>query len=310
MAYGESENLKKQNSSNTVKKDSSSNSIPSESQEISEDSEVSTSSSNGIANAEAQILYGEELIKEKDFQKGGSILKAIYGDLLEGRIEGIPPIQNQVGGELSYLLARCLLGLAKCAIHTGYQKEGEQIIMLLKKNHQHDIESLPTLASGISSLELALQAFSNNNEAKKATEDNSTTNNKKYDNNDTTLEKENKGDNLPPPALFDIHILQEKLKKDPNDCTSRYQLAMAYYQDEQLQSAVDECLEIIKIDKHWKVDKTNDTEQKDSSSISIKQEEAPISTAQTLLFHIFASLDPSNPIVMKGRSRLTNLLFR
>ena len=63
-----------------------------------------------------------------------------------------------------------LTGLSKCALYTGYHKESEQIITLLKKNHQHDIDSLPSLSNGVASLELAMEAIqvqNNNNDREK-----------------------------------------------------------------------------------------------------------------------------------------------
>ncbi|EFA82199.1 hypothetical protein PPL_04622 [Heterostelium album PN500] len=82
-----------------------------------------------------------------------------------------------------------------------------------------------------------------------------------------------------------VESLVEKLKQDPNDLDTKYKLSLLYFQNEKTELAMQQLLDIIKIDKHYNEDQ-----------------------AKNLLFKIFDSM-PSDPLVLKYRQRFSNIWF-
>jgi len=80
--------------------------------------------------------------------------------------------------------------------------------------------------------------------------------------------------------------LKAKLEADPNDHKARFDHATALHAAGQVDEAVEELLELFRRDREW-----ND------------------GAAKTQLFTIFDSLKPNDPIVTKGRRRLSSLIF-
>jgi putative thioredoxin len=84
----------------------------------------------------------------------------------------------------------------------------------------------------------------------------------------------------------DVEALKNKIKENPKDLQSRYELGLYYQKRGQYQNAIDENLNIIKIDKEW-----NDR------------------AAKAMLIKIFDSLGPEHPTTLAGRRRLNNIWF-
>ncbi len=80
--------------------------------------------------------------------------------------------------------------------------------------------------------------------------------------------------------------LQARVAADPADCQARFDLAQALYADGQAAEAVDTLLELFRLDREW-----ND------------------GAARTQLFTIFDALKPGDPVVLKGRRRLSSMVF-
>jgi putative thioredoxin len=80
--------------------------------------------------------------------------------------------------------------------------------------------------------------------------------------------------------------LRAKVEADPNDPQARYDLALALHAAGQVEEAVDELLDLFRRDREW-----ND------------------GAAKTQLFKIFDALKPQDPIVLKGRRRLSSMIF-
>ena len=83
-----------------------------------------------------------------------------------------------------------------------------------------------------------------------------------------------------------IQTLVETVRTNPDNLQGRFDLAIAYYSSDQIEEAIDELLEIFKRDREW-------------------NEEA----AKTQLLKIFNSLKPEDPIALKGRRKLSSLVF-
>jgi len=80
--------------------------------------------------------------------------------------------------------------------------------------------------------------------------------------------------------------LLDKVLANPNDHQTRFELAQALHAAGKVEGAVEELLEIIKRDASW-----ND------------------GAAKQQLFTIFDALKPNDPIALKGRRKLSSLLF-
>jgi putative thioredoxin len=80
--------------------------------------------------------------------------------------------------------------------------------------------------------------------------------------------------------------LAAKVEADPDDAQARFDLALAYHAAGQIDEAVNELLEIFRRDREW-----ND------------------GAAKAQLFTIFDALKPQDPIVLKGRRRLSSMIF-
>jgi putative thioredoxin len=83
-----------------------------------------------------------------------------------------------------------------------------------------------------------------------------------------------------------IDLAQAAVDADPSNLTARQELAMALFATGQQESAMDQLLESIHIDRDW-----ND------------------GAARTQLLEFFKTLGPANPNVMAARRRLSALLF-
>ena len=81
--------------------------------------------------------------------------------------------------------------------------------------------------------------------------------------------------------------LEKKLKKNPNDLNTRYELAKSQIINKDYSEAINNLLFIIEQNKDWKDKK-----------------------AKTELLNMFSLLGDSDPLTMDGRSRLSNLIFK
>lgn len=80
--------------------------------------------------------------------------------------------------------------------------------------------------------------------------------------------------------------LHAKVAADPDDHQARFDLATALHAAGKTEAAVDELLELFRRDRDW-----ND------------------GAARTQLFTIFDALKPQDPVALKGRRRLSSLMF-
>ena len=80
--------------------------------------------------------------------------------------------------------------------------------------------------------------------------------------------------------------LLEKTLENPDDHQSRFDLAQALYAAGKVEGAVEELLELFRRDRDW-----ND------------------GAAKTQLFTIFGALKPTDPIALKGRRKLSSMIF-
>ncbi|MGY6548039.1 MAG: tetratricopeptide repeat protein [Roseinatronobacter sp.] len=83
-----------------------------------------------------------------------------------------------------------------------------------------------------------------------------------------------------------VDELRARLSADPGDHQARFDLAQALYAAGQPEAAIDELLELFRRDRDW-----ND------------------GGAKTQLFTIFDALKPTDPLVAKGRRRLSSMIF-
>ena len=83
-----------------------------------------------------------------------------------------------------------------------------------------------------------------------------------------------------------IGDLKAKASADPKDFQSRLDLAMAYWAANQKQEAVDELLDMIKLDRNWNE-----------------------AAARAQLLKFFEALGFTDPIAVAGRKRLSTILF-
>lgn len=83
-----------------------------------------------------------------------------------------------------------------------------------------------------------------------------------------------------------VDELRAKLAADPADLQARFDLAQALYAAGQVESAIEELLELFRRDRDWNE-----------------------GAAKTQLFTIFDALKPNDPLVAKGRRRLSSMIF-
>ena len=83
-----------------------------------------------------------------------------------------------------------------------------------------------------------------------------------------------------------IADLRAQVEADPADHKARFDLATALHASGDVEGAVDELLELFRRDREW-----ND------------------GAAKTQLFTIFEALKPQDPIVLKGRRKLSSMIF-
>ncbi len=81
--------------------------------------------------------------------------------------------------------------------------------------------------------------------------------------------------------------LEVKIKENPNDLSTRYELAKSQIINKDYSEAINNLLFIIEKSKEWEDNK-----------------------AKTELINIFSLLGDSDPLTMEGRSRLSNLIFK
>ena len=87
-------------------------------------------------------------------------------------------------------------------------------------------------------------------------------------------------------AAGDIPDLMEKVAHDQHDHQARFDLAMALYAADKREAAIDELLEIVRRDRSWDDD-----------------------GARKQLVKFFEAWGPTDPLTLRGRRRLSSLLF-
>ncbi|MFV0492751.1 MAG: thioredoxin [Pseudorhodobacter sp.] len=80
--------------------------------------------------------------------------------------------------------------------------------------------------------------------------------------------------------------LRSAVEANPEDYQARFDLAQALHASGQVEEAVDELLDLFRRDREW-----NDA------------------AAKTQLFTIFEALKPQDPVALKGRRRLSSMIF-
>ncbi len=83
-----------------------------------------------------------------------------------------------------------------------------------------------------------------------------------------------------------MDALRAQVAADPSDHQARFDLAQALYATGQVDAAIDELLDLFRRDRDW-----ND------------------GAAKTQLFTIFDALKPNDPLVAKGRRKLSSMIF-
>jgi len=83
-----------------------------------------------------------------------------------------------------------------------------------------------------------------------------------------------------------LDILKAKVEADPADHQARFDYATALHAAGQIEEAVDQLLELFRRDREWNE-----------------------GAAKTQLFTIFDALKPVDPVVVKGRRRLSSMIF-
>ena len=83
-----------------------------------------------------------------------------------------------------------------------------------------------------------------------------------------------------------VDLLRAAVARDPADRQALFDLATALHAAGQVEEAVDTLLDLFRLDREW-----ND------------------GAAKTQLFTIFGALKPQDPIVLKGRRRLSSMIF-
>ena len=80
--------------------------------------------------------------------------------------------------------------------------------------------------------------------------------------------------------------LRAAVQRDPADRQAKFDLATALYADGDVEGAVETLLDLFRLDREW-----ND------------------GAAKKQLMVIFDALKPQDPIVLKGRRRLSSMIF-
>ena len=83
-----------------------------------------------------------------------------------------------------------------------------------------------------------------------------------------------------------VDQLRAMVDADPADRQARFDLALALHASGRVEEAVDALLELFRLDREW-----NDA------------------AAKAQLLTIFEALKPTDPIVLKGRRRLSSMIF-
>ena len=83
-----------------------------------------------------------------------------------------------------------------------------------------------------------------------------------------------------------VDDLKARVDADPDDRQARFDLAQALYANRRTEEAVDELLELFRRDSEWNE-----------------------GAARAQLFTIFDALPPQDPIVLKGRRKLSSIIF-
>lgn len=89
-----------------------------------------------------------------------------------------------------------------------------------------------------------------------------------------------------PTDSAEVVALQKKVEADPADLQARFDLANAYYAANKREAAVDELLEIFKRDRSWNDD-----------------------AARAQLVKFFEAFGPTDPATIKGRRKLSSMMF-
>lgn len=84
----------------------------------------------------------------------------------------------------------------------------------------------------------------------------------------------------------DLSALEQAVKNDPKNMQALFDLAMARYGASDREGAVDDLLEIVKLDRKWDDD-----------------------GARRQLVKLFEAFGPTDPLTIEGRRRLSSLLF-
>jgi len=191
---------------------------------------------------EADLALADDLMKgendggkdEKDkATEAGALYKIVYEELAA---EETPA---------PYLQARCLAGLARCALMGGAAEEAKQIVQMLRTKHKAEMESMPVsererrregereekkcaihsdtqmlthshthqqeVAAAVSFVEVALQAPPEEGGAS---------------------------------AVDTLQKLQQAVAMTPTDMEARHQLALKSFQLQRFEAAMNECLEV------------------------------------------------------------------
>jgi putative thioredoxin len=83
-----------------------------------------------------------------------------------------------------------------------------------------------------------------------------------------------------------VDDLRAQVAADPTNLQARFDLAQALYAQGDAAGAIDELLELFRRDRDWNE-----------------------GAAKTQLFTIFDALKPTDPLVTKGRRRLSSMIF-
>eukprot|EP01119_Soliformovum_irregulare_P012440 TRINITY_DN3235_c0_g1_i1.p1 TRINITY_DN3235_c0_g1~~TRINITY_DN3235_c0_g1_i1.p1 ORF type:complete len:356 (-),score=103.95 TRINITY_DN3235_c0_g1_i1:24-1091(-) len=206
-----------------------------------------TSRTEGLLKEETVQELVDTMLKQGGMSKTSQLLKEGEDLLQEGNVAGAVEIFDYLAAS-SVLKAQgfALAGLALCALQNKQTDDARTLIDLVKKDFSADLNH-PLVKKAIAAVELMAA-----------------------------------GDTPPDEAE---EKLVKILEQNPDDQQSRYDLAISYFQKNQHEKAINECLTMIKKERKW-------------------NEEA----ARKLAIKIIDALGPS-PLATKSRKRLTNLLF-
>ena len=83
-----------------------------------------------------------------------------------------------------------------------------------------------------------------------------------------------------------MDVLRAAVATDPQDRQARFDLALALHAAGDVEGAVETLLELFRLDRDWNE-----------------------GAARAQLFTIFDALKPQDPIVLKGRRKLSSMIF-